>query len=69
MKEPGSTACKTMNTYAKPQATSVNVAPTANSSSRVITWSASMYADQAVCGVEVQDRLERGRVRAQGIVA
>ena len=42
MKLPGSIACQTVYTYAKPQATSVNVAPTANSSSRVISWSASM---------------------------
>ena len=38
----GSIAWQTVKTYAKAQATSVNVAPTAKSSSRVITWSASM---------------------------
>ena len=42
VKLPGSIAWQTMYVYANAQATSVNVAPTAYSSSRVISWSASM---------------------------
>ena len=38
----GSMACTTVKAYANAQATSVKVAPTANSSSRVTSWSASM---------------------------
>ncbi len=47
VKLPGSIAWTTVYMYANAHATSVNVAPTANSSSVVISRSASMYLTSA----------------------